>query len=168
MITIRPATIDDVKLIHELGFKTFTVTYKDILLPDQLTYMLEMMYAPHNIVTQMSEGHNYFLAYSDDIPCAYVSIEQQDEQLYILQKIYVLPEFHGQGIGRKMIHFAFDYVKNNCKNSSCTMELHVNRNNKAQQFYSKMGLSIARTGDFDIGNGFYMNDYIMAIELVKE
>ena len=43
--------------------------------------------------------------------------------------------------------------------------LHVNRNNPALGFYKHMGMEKVREGDFPIGNGFYMNDYIMGIEL---
>ena len=45
------------------------------------------------------------------------------------------------------------------------MELNVNRNNKALEFYKKMGMHIAESGDFNIGGGFYMNDYIMRKKL---
>ena len=41
------------------------------------------------------------------------------------------------------------------------MELNVNRNNKALQFYQHMGMRKLREGDFPIGNGYYMNDYII-------
>ena len=47
----------------------------------------------------------------------------------------------------------------------CRMELNVNRNNKALGFYLHMGMKKASEGDFDIGNGFYMNDYIMSIDI---
>lgn len=43
----------------------------------------------------------------------------------------------------------------------CRMELHVNRHNKAVKFYERMGMRKLREGDFEIGGGFYMNDYIM-------
>ena len=45
------------------------------------------------------------------------------------------------------------------------MELNVNRNNPAVAFYEKMGMHKASQGDFHIGNGYYMNDYIMAMEI---
>ena len=45
------------------------------------------------------------------------------------------------------------------------MELNVNRNNKALQFYAHMGRRKLREGDFPIGNGYYMNDYIMGLEI---
>jgi len=44
------------------------------------------------------------------------------------------------------------------------IELNVNRNNKAVSFYEHLGMKIARQGDFPIGKGFYMNDYIMSID----
>ena len=31
--------------------------------------------------------------------------------------------------------------------------------------YEHLGMHKARQGDFDIGEGFYMNDYIMSIEV---
>lgn len=45
------------------------------------------------------------------------------------------------------------------------MELNVNRNNKALQFYEYMGMRKLRKGDFPIGNGYYMNDYIMGLDI---
>ena len=47
----------------------------------------------------------------------------------------------------------------------CLMELNVNRNNKALQFYEYMGMRKLREGDFPIGNGYYMNDYIMGLDI---
>lgn len=45
------------------------------------------------------------------------------------------------------------------------LELNVNRNNKALHFYEHMGMKKLREGDFPIGNGYYMNDYIMGKEI---
>jgi hypothetical protein len=45
------------------------------------------------------------------------------------------------------------------------LELNVNRNNSAVGFYQHLGLKILRQGDFHIGSGFYMNDYIMGIDI---
>ena len=41
----------------------------------------------------------------------------------------------------------------------------VNRNNKAVGFYEHMGMKKSREGDFPIGNGYYMNDYIMQLKI---
>lgn len=43
--------------------------------------------------------------------------------------------------------------------------IHVNRYNKARTFYEHLGMSITKQGDYDIGNGYFMNDYIMEKEI---
>jgi ribosomal protein S18 acetylase RimI-like enzyme len=42
------------------------------------------------------------------------------------------------------------------------LELNVNRYNKARQFYEKLGFTVIKEEDIDIGEGFFMNDYVMA------
>jgi len=36
---------------------------------------------------------------------------------------------------------------------------------RALGFYERLGMRIADSGDFDIGDGYYMNDYIMSLAL---
>lgn len=47
----------------------------------------------------------------------------------------------------------------------CRMELNVNRHNRALHFYERMGMRKLREGDFPIGGGYWMNDYIMGLEI---
>lgn len=165
MFTIRRATIADCELINKLANEVFPATYKEILSPEQLDYMMGWMYAPENIRKQMEEeGHVYFIAYEECEPTGYVSVQQQDENVFHLQKIYVLPRFQGAGLGSKLFDQAVKYIKE-VHPSPCLMELNVNRNNKALRFYERKGMKKVREGDFPIGNGYYMNDYIMGLEI---
>ena len=43
--------------------------------------------------------------------------------------------------------------------------LNVNRYNKALYFYEKHGFTIAQEVDIEIGEGYFMNDYIMKLSL---
>jgi ribosomal protein S18 acetylase RimI-like enzyme len=46
------------------------------------------------------------------------------------------------------------------------MRLQVNRQNyTAINFYFKLGFTIERVADFDIGHGFFMNDFVMLKQL---
>lgn len=164
MIRSRKAGIDDIALIRDLAEKSFLPTYKEILSADQLDWMFDWMYSADSLRRQIEDGHVFFIAYDGDRPCGYVSVERQGEALFHLQKIYVLPDFQGKHVWRYLVRLVFDYVKS-LYSGECTVELNVNRNNKAKFFYERMGFSVARSGDFSIGNGYYMNDYIMAIEL---
>ena len=90
MTDIRKATTEDIKLINELAWIAFPATYKDILTKEQIDYMMDWMYSPENLLKQMTEeGHIYYLAYSDNRPAGYVSIQKEGEDLCHLQKIYV-------------------------------------------------------------------------------
>ena len=108
--------------------------------------------------------HIYFLAYEECEAAGYVSVQQQGEDLFHLQKIYVLPCYQGAHCGSFLFREAIKYIKE-VHPGPCLMELNVNRNNKALQFYEHMGMRKLREGDFPIGNGYYMNDYIMGLEI---
>ena len=42
-----------------------------------------------------------------------------------------------------------------------SLQLNVNRKNKALHFYEKQGFKIIREEDIDIGSGYFMNDYVL-------
>ena len=44
------------------------------------------------------------------------------------------------------------------------IELNVNRNNDTRFIYEKLGFTVAWEEKNDIGNGFYMDDYVYALE----
>lgn len=91
MLTIQKVTVADCELINKMAGEVFPATYKEILSPEQLDYMMDWMYAPENIRKQMEEeGHVYFIAYKEGKPCGYVSVQQQEKDIFHLQKIYVL------------------------------------------------------------------------------
>jgi ribosomal protein S18 acetylase RimI-like enzyme len=165
MFTIRQADIYDCDLIHSLADQTFPATYKDILTKEQIDYMMEWMYNPVNIKKQMEEeGHVYLIGYEECEACGYVSVQPEGKDLFHLQKIYVLPYFQGAHAGSFLFKEAIKYIKS-VHPEPCRMELNVNRNNKALHFYEHMGMKIDRQGDFPIGNNYYMNDYIMSLNI---
>ena len=165
MINIRKAFIADIPTIRELAIVIFPHTYKEILSPEQIAYMMEWMYSEQSLQQQMSEeGHIYYIAQQDDIPVGYLSIQPEEEDTYHLQKLYILPNYQGLGWGKRMFLHATKAIKE-LHPKPCRMLLNVNRHNGALHFYHKMGMTKVAEGDFAIGGGFYMNDYIMGLEL---
>jgi GNAT superfamily N-acetyltransferase len=139
-----------------------------------MEYMMDWMYSPANLQKQLDEGHVYYIAYRDGKPCGYVSVQPEGiaddgRLLFHLQKIYVLPSEQGHGLGRALFDRAVAHVREVA--GGCTegcrarIELNVNRSNPSIGFYHHLGLRILRQGDFHIGNGYYMNDYIMGLEV---
>ena len=170
MLTLRLATSSDIPLIHNLAEVVFRHTYRTILTPEQIDYMMDWMYSEESLHRQMEqEGHVYYLGFDDDEPTGYVSVQPQGADadgtsVWHLQKIYVLPSRQNSGLGRQLFARALAHVKEQ-SGSPSRVELNVNRANPAVTFYEHMGMHRQSQGDFPIGNGYYMNDYIMAIDL---
>ena len=165
MFTVRKATTKDCGLIHNMASIVFPATYKEIISTEQLDFMMDWMYSPKNLRKQMEEeGHIYYIAYKDGEAAGYVSIQPEGEHLFHLQKIYVLPLFQGCRLGKALFEQAVKAIKE-IHPGPCEMHLNVNRNNKALQFYQHLGMEKVAEGDFHIGNGYYMNDYIMGLKI---
>ena len=170
-LLIRRASTDDIPLIRQLADTAFRNTYREILSPEQMAYMMGWMYSESSLLRQMGpDGHAWFIATLGDDPCGYFSVQplglQEDgAYLFELQKIYLLPAFQQQHIGRRMYEYVCRFVKQAANGWPCRIELHVNRYNSAVRFYKHLGMEILREGDFPIGHGYYMNDYIMGVSL---
>ena len=166
MFEIRKATLADIPLINRLAWIVFPHTYKELLSPGQIDFMMDWMYSPANLHKQMTEdGHIYYLAFQGDEPAGYLSIQPEGEHIYHLQKIYVLPSFQGKKLGKLLFQQAIDGIKE-LHPAPCQMRLNVNRyNTKAVEFYQHIGMKKIFEGDFDIGHGYLMTDYIMALDI---
>ena len=165
MFHIRKANIEDISTIRALATIVFPDTYREILSPKQIDYMMKWMYSEESLQKQMTEGrHIYYLAYYEERAAGYLSIQPEGEHTFHLQKLYILPTAQGMQLGTTLFHHAIKVIKK-IHPTPCRMLLNVNRNNTALHFYEKMGMKKVDEGDFPIGNGYYMNDYIMGIEI---
>ena len=163
---------ENIQLVQDMAEIVFRHTYKDILSEQQMEYMMEWMYSLPNLRRQLREGHVYHICYVEGHPCGYVSVQpegiaEDGVPVYHLQKIYVLPSEQGNGFGKLLFKTAVDYICSQTPGLPFRIELNVNRNNKAVDFYKHLGMNILRQGDFHIGNGFYMNDYIMGMDVER-
>lgn len=164
-LKLRRAAEADIDLIRRMAAEVFPATYREILTSEQSDYMMEWMYGCETLLREMaSDAFVWFVATYDDEPCGYLSVEREAEELFHLQKIYVLPAFQGCGAGAFLFRKAVEYVRETCS-GPCRMELNVNRSNPALHFYRRMGMRVVREGNFPIGHGYYMNDYIMGLEI---
>ena len=170
MIDITKASTDDIPVIKGMSSVVFRHTYSTILDNEQIEYMMEWMYSKQSLEKQFSDLHIFFIAWCNGIPVGYMSIQKEsitedNITVYHLHKLYVMPEWQGRGEGELLFKKACEYASENKNTAQARIELNVNRYNKAVGFYLRMGMKIAREGDFPIGEGFYMNDYIMSLEL---
>ena len=166
MFTIRKATSADCGLIHKLAWQIFPETYKEILSKEQIEYMMEWMYSLERASANRwkKKGMCTSLPVRSAKRRVMYPYSNREKDLFHLQKIYVLPYYQGAHCGSFLFREAVKYIRD-VHPAPCIMELNVNRNNKAVGFYEHMGMKKSREGDFPIGNGYYMNDYIMQLKI---
>lgn len=167
MITIKPAGLHEIDIIHSLAHHTWRISYKDMISQGQMEYMLNMMYSHESLQYQVEkQKHTFIIAWDDEVPvgfAAYFPKYDISPAIYRLDKLYVLPGQQRKGIGKKLIDHITSVIK---PLGAALIELTVNRNNKALTFYQKLGFSIIQEIDQPIGEGFFMNDYVMQKELL--
>ena len=161
--SVREAGLHDIELIRTLCAEIWPATYGHLLDKGQLDYMMEWMYSPASLQKQIEEGCRFLLLHHKDKPVGYASYQQVREHHYKLHKLYLLPAIQGKGAGRFFLSHIHAQIK---EEKGQSIELQVNRQNKARYFYESMGYEIKEEADIAVGNGYYMNDYIMAIELL--
>ena len=165
MLHIEKAGEEAIPAIQELAQVTWPVTYGPILPARQLSYMLDLIYSTSALQSQMQKGHQFLLALDHDEPVAFASYsvnDASDPSRYRLHKLYIHPSQQGKGLGRILIdHIVAEIVE---LGATC-LELNVNRFNKARTFYERLGFTVIREEDIDIGNGYFMNDYIMELKI---
>jgi diamine N-acetyltransferase len=163
MPEIKIASAKDIPLIQQLTYAIWPQTYSSIISKAQIDYMLELMYSTAALQNQMEkDGCTFIIVYDNNEPVAFASYNQIKPQTWKLNKIYILPSQQGKGTGRFIINYIIDAIK---PYNAKALQLQVNRNNKAKDFYQKLGFTIIETVDFDIGNDYVMNDYVMELVL---
>jgi len=159
---IKIASIHDVASIREIAFEAWPVAYGEILSRNQLDYMLEKFYNIELLKQQIEAlDHQFVLAKDAETNVGFASFSPSFEQgIYKLHKLYVRPSQQSNGIGKLLLNFIFSELKSKYFTK---IILNVNRHNSAVQFYLKQGFTILKEEDIDIGNGFFMNDYVMEL-----
>lgn len=156
-LSFKKASETDVPIISALANNIWRKHYLPIIGAQQVDYMMEKMYASENILQQMKDQQQYTLVLDKGTPIGYMSVSTKDNKNYLLHKLYVEVSERRKGTGAQLLNHILDSYK-----TLETLELTVNRQNyKAINFYFKQGFVIKEVADFDIGNGYFMNDFVM-------
>jgi len=138
--------------------------YTPIIGVAQVDYMLAKFQSAEQVFSDIrNNGYTYFIAKDtkEDRSAGYCAVVPQDDYLF-LSKIYVHRDYRGKGIawsflGEIIALCRWEYGFN-------IIRLTVNKHNAvAIAAYRQIGFTIIDSVKTDIGNGFFMDDYVMEI-----
>ena len=162
MEIIRAESKDDVALIATLADTIWREHYTPIIGKGQVDYMMERFQSPEAIANQIANGQTYEILVHQEQAIGYIAYEPRGKDLF-LSKYYVQKSERGKGFGKlAMLHIINCAKSLNCKQITLT----VNKDNTHSiAAYKKMGFQITGPIVQDIGNGFVMDDFKMALSL---
>lgn len=155
---------EDLQIIRNIAADVWPKTFADILTPEQIRYMMQMMYSTDVMKKELQNGYFFEYLSIDAAPAGYISWSACDLPATAkLHKIYLLQKFHGKGIGSTMLA----HVERRAKNAGFSrLILNVNKyNDKAKKAYLRNGFAVVDSVKIDIGNGFFMDDFVMTKEI---
>lgn len=154
---------NDAERIQDLAYLTWPDTFIEILTQDQIKYMLEWMYNIPRLKEQIVSRHEFYII-RDEKDLGFIGIEfnHPESGIVKIHKLYVLPDQQGKGLGIKL----FEFIRaRSVKEGMRSIQLNVNRFNKAVGFYYHIGFNTIKEEDIDIGQGYLMEDYVMEYQL---
>lgn len=157
MIHITIAQEKDLETIANLAKVIWNDHYVPFIGQEQVDYMLAKIYNYQSLVEQLNvKKHVFYLIKNDDVALGFLSISSQNTTDYFLHKFYIDQQKSNTGIGTEVLNLLINTI------NPKTLTLTVNRQNyKSINFYFKNGFKIDRVEDFDIGDGYRMNDFVM-------
>ncbi len=157
---IRRANLNDIKLLQEIGEKTFRDTFGNTCTKEDMRGVLETFFNTVQIESELSDEEDYFYFLEDEgVVKGYMRINAKHDcpidsmkgnRCIELVRLYVLQEYHGQGIANSLMDFAIEFARNR---SYEKMYLSVwEYNFRARGFYEKHGFANSGAkNDFPLG-----------------
>jgi ribosomal protein S18 acetylase RimI-like enzyme len=158
-ILIKRADTTDIPVISTLAHAIWPDTYRNIISEGQLKHMLDLFYSHESLEKQFQENHVFLIALMNAETVGFASYSHANKAgTYKVHKLYVHPMLHGKGFGTKLLDKIVEEIK---PSGATTLLLNVNRHNRAKSFYERYGFKVVGEEDIAIGEGYFMNDYVM-------
>ena len=148
--TIRLLTPDDAELLSTLAIAIYKQYYTH-LWHDGGKWYIEYSYNVQKLRQELSDLNNFhYIAYAGPQPVGYLKIRLnqkwkglEDQQCLEVERIYILQEAAGSGLGKKLMEVAFEIAKYH--NQDILFLKAMDSSMNALAFYQKLGFEIFDT-----------------------
>jgi len=172
MISIRACTLEDAYVLQKISRHTYKDTFASMNTEANMKAYLEEAYDLDKLKQELSNEESFFyFIYQDDKLSGYSKLNEGNAQTDIydpisleVERIYVLKDCQGKGIGRYLMNKAVEIAS---QRNKFYMWLGVwEKNKKALEFYKRSGFYRIGTHPFIMGDEV-QNDYILRKDLDK-
>lgn len=169
-IKIKAVTEADLATLKEISIVTFRDTFGQQNTPANMQAYLDQAYNDDQLKQELRTKHAafYFITVDEKL-AGYLKLNIEEAQSEAMgqdslevERIYILPQFKRQGLGKRLINYAIEIANKMAKK---TVWLGVwERNFAAQQFYQFLGFKRVSEHSFYMGTD-QQTDYIMVKEI---
>ncbi len=159
-------TSNDFRQLEPFAASIWEQHYTPIIGADQVAFMLNKYQSAKAMSDQFSAGFKYAVVICGDQKAGYFAYDGKAEKEVFISKLYIHKDFRRRGLGRRIL----DFISNEARVLGCTaMTLSVNKDNSNSiQFYIAYGFQTIKAQKVAIGEGFYMDDYVMSYPVERE
>jgi len=164
-IEILPAAEEHLAAISGLAGVIWRQHYPGIISPEQIDYMLGKMYALEMLREDVRVRRiRFYQLVLDGRMAGFGAIGPlEPPDVWKLYKLYLLPEFHGRGLGSRLLQHCEAEAR---RFGAQRLRLEVNKRNlRPLAVYQRNGFVVIQSVVTDFGGGFVMDDFLMAKEL---
>lgn len=155
---------EDIRRTADLAEEIWHEHFTDIIGEAQVNYMVDKFQSYPALKEQLENGYEYYRIICDGEMAGYIGVHPEDGKLF-LSKLYLHKDFRGQHLSTKAFHFLKDLCR---ERGLSVIWLTCNKNNDhTLDVYDHLGFRTVRSEKNDIGNGFYMDDYIMEYSVTQ-
>lgn len=151
---------NEIKEMSDMASEIVLDYYTPLLGIEQNSYMVKKFQSVEAIKDQHEHGYTYYFVKDENENLGFVAYYPKEHCLY-LSKFYLYKEKRGKGYAREILRFLQERAK---EIGFSRIELNVNKYNETKNIYERLGFTRIRSEKIDIGNGFFMDDFVYAVD----
>jgi len=166
----QKCTIDDLPALQEISRSTYRATFAAQNTEANMNAYLDDAFNAEKLKNELlTEASSFYFAYENGRLAGYLKLNESGAQTDVndpssieLERIYVIPDFQGQGVGRFLMNRAVTIAR---ERNRTYLWLGVwEKNERALKFYRKNGFSPMGTHAFVMGTDI-QRDYLLRKDL---
>ena len=168
--SIKKCTLQDLESLRKISIETFYQTFADSNTEENMSAYLENAYNSEKLCKELcNPNSSFFFIYVDESLAGYLKTNEYPSQTDIndidsleLERIYILKEFQGAGLGQDLLEHTISIATEHGKKY---IWLGVwEHNERAKHFYQKNGFYRIGAHSFIVGDDV-QTDYVMRKDL---